>query len=101
MINGVFNPNGGVTVTDIHQENGKTIIEASENIHKEEKSKYVNKIMNEIDFSQGLNNERFVEMFSNVFTEERLKEILGSDDVEFLCFNGLMYFKLGDKAFRL
>ena len=68
---------------------------------KEKKIRFVDSIVKEIDFRQGLCNEVFVKMLCNVFTEQRLKEIFECDDVEILSFNGLMYLKIMDRAYRL
>ena len=92
---------GSAVITETYEKNGKFIIKAVENTRKEDKLYYANKVIKEIDFTQGLANERFVEMLSNVFTEKQLKKLLKAKDIEILLFDGLMYLKLGNKAYRL
>ena len=56
-------------VTNVKEEGENVIIEAVlKEKSKENKIKYVNKVINEIDFSQGLAKERLIEMLKNVFT---------------------------------
>ena len=68
---------------------------------KEDKMKLVNEVINDIDLRQGLYNDVFIDMLSNVFSEERLKEILECDDVEVMIFDKLMYLRVKDRAYRL
>jgi hypothetical protein len=89
-------------VISIEDKGDTVIIKAvSREDKKEDKTKYINGIADKIDFKQGLCNEVFIEMLTNVFTEERLNEILEIDDIEILSFNGLMFLKIKDKAYRL
>ena len=88
-------------VTKIYEENGKIIIDAETQTKKEDKVKLVDKIIKKVDFDNALNENIFIEILSNVFTEEQLKKFLEQDDIEVLLFKGLMYLKVGDKAYRL
>ncbi len=95
------NINKGAEVVAFYNRNGKFIIEAVENTKKEKKKKYVKNIMKEIDLTQGLANETFISILTNVFTKERLKEIRNAKNIEMLSFEGLMYLKVKNKAYRL
>jgi len=92
---------GSAVITEIEEKNNQLIIKAVENTKQEEKLKYTKEIIKEIDFSQGLGNERFVEILTNVFTKEQLLKMLNADDLEILLFDGLMYLRLDNKAYRL
>ena len=91
----------GAQVTSFYQKGGKVIIEAEQKIEKTKKIKIVDKIVDKIDFKQGLCNDIFVQMLSNVFTEKQLNHFLEQKDIEILMFKGLMYLKCGKKAYRL
>ena len=92
---------GDAVVTKLFDDGEKVIIEAEKIVRDDDKKEILNKIIKKIDFDNALNNNLFIEMFSNVFTEEQLKHFLEQDDMEILLFDGLMYLKLGDKAYRL
>lgn len=93
------------TITDIERLDGNMIIKcvSDEKENKEKKIKFLNSVIEHIDFKQGFSNKVFINMLSNVFTVERLKEILESDskDIEILLFKSLMYFRIKDRAYRL
>lgn len=91
----------GAIVTDFRQEGDKFIIEAETNTKKEEKMEFVNKIIGRIDMDDSLSDEFFVDMLSNVFTEEQLQNFLNKDEIEILLFDNLMYLRSEDKAYRL
>ena len=89
-------------VTNIEETENQVIIQpVSIKEPKEKKIKYVNKIIEKIDFKKGFCNKVFIEMLKNLFTQERLKEILEYESPEILCFNGLMYLKIKNRAYRL
>lgn len=92
-----------VKVTEIKDIDGESIVIKCERQKQdnEKKIRFVNEVFKEIDLRQGLCNETFVKMLCNVFSEERLKEILECDDVEVLSFKGLMYLRIKDRAYRL
>ncbi len=88
-------------ITSFYNKNGKFIIEAERNTKKEQKKKYIKQIINEIDLRQGLANETFINILTNVFSKKNLKEILNTKNIEMLSFDGLMYLKVNKKAYRL
>lgn len=88
-------------ITDFRQEGDKFIIEAEQNTKKEKKMEFVNKIIGKIDMNDSLSNEFFVDMLSNLFTEQQLQNFLNKDEIEILLFDNLMYLKSDDKAYRL
>lgn len=88
-------------VTAFYEQDNKIIIEAMEDTKQEEKKQFVDKIIKKIDFGDGLNNEVFVKMLSHVFSENQLKHFLDVDNIEILLFDGLMYIKCEEKAYRL
>ena len=89
------------TVTDFRQEGDKFIIEAENNTKKEKKMEFVNKIIGKVDMDDSLSDEFFVDMLSNVFTEQQLQNFLNKEEIEILLFDNLMYLKSEDKAYRL
>lgn len=93
------------TITDIKKIDDNMVIKcvSDEKENKEKKIKYLNSVIEHIDFRQGSSSKVFVNMLSNVFTVERLKEILECDskDIEILLFKALMYFRVKDRAYRL
>ena len=105
LYEGLIEPNdselNGAEVVAFYNRKGKFIIEAEQNTKNEKKRNYIKQIVNEVDFKQGLANETFVSMLTNVFSKKILKEILNADDIEILSFEGLMYLKVGKKAYRL
>lgn len=88
-------------ITDFRREGDKFIIEAEFNTKKEKKTDFVNKIIGKIDMDDTLSDEFFVDMLSNVFTEQQLQNFLNKEEIEILLFNNLMYLKSEDKAYRL
>lgn len=98
---GVFRSDNDAIVTKVSEKNGEIIIEAETQIRKEEKKELVNKIIKKVNFDNALNENIFIEILSNVFTENQLEKFLKQEDIEILLFKGLMYLKAGDKAYRL
>jgi len=93
---------GNATVISVDEdEDGQVTIYAIEETEKDTKLKYLKEITKEIDFEQGMGNETMIKMLSNVFNERQLKEFLEADDIEILNFEGLMYLRHKDKAYRL
>ncbi len=92
-------------VVSVEQEGDKIIIEAIESPRKrrrrKSKKRYVNKILEQIDFYEGLADKYFERMFMNVFTERQLESMLKARRMEILLFDGLMYLHVGNKAYRL
>jgi hypothetical protein len=100
-INGMLQGINSATVYDIRENNKKVIIKAKRKRDLDDKIYFVNQIINNIDFDNALTSDIFLKMFANVFTESELNEILACDEVEIISFNGLMYLKVNDKAYRL
>ncbi len=96
----IYNENSAI-VTALYEKDGKIIIEAEKDTKKEEKMKFVNKIIRKINFSDSLNDKLFISLLSNVFTDKQLEQFINEDDLEIILFNGLMYLKVRDKAYRL
>lgn len=92
---------GDAVVTNFYEEDNKIIIEAQQKTDKEEKKEFLNKIIKKINLDNDYNEKLFVDMLSNVFTDKQLESFLSVDDLEVLLFDGLMYIKCGDKAYRL
>jgi len=100
-IGGEFSDGNAASVTAFYEEGDKIIIEAEKETKKEEKMKFVNKIVRKLNFNEGLSNKTFIDMLSNVFTDKQLQEFMNEKDLEIILFDGLMYLKVGDKAYRL
>ena len=77
------------------------IIELEKSTKKEEKMKFVNKIVRKLNISDNLNNKIFIDLLSNVFTDKQLESFIHKDSIEIILFDGLMYLKVGNKAYRL
>ena len=95
---------GAASVTAFYQDpknSDKIIIEAEKNMHKEEKMKFVNKIIRKINLGGSLKDEIFIKMLSRVFTDKQLEQFVKEKDLEIILFDGLMYLKVGEKAYRL
>lgn len=90
-------------VTEFYQKGDKIIIKAKQSTkeEKEEKKEFLNKIVKKINMDNDYNEKLFIDMLSNVFSDKQLKRLLKEDDIEILLFEGLMYLKCGDKAYRL
>ncbi len=90
-------------VTDFRREGDKFIIEAQKDTKKEKKMEFVNKIIGRIDMNDNLSDEFFIDMFTNVFTEQQLQNFLNKskEELEILLFDNLMYLKSDNKAYRL
>ncbi len=88
-------------VTAFYEEDEKIIIEAEKDTKKEDKMKFVNKIVKKINFSDGLKDKIFIDILSNVFTDKQLEQFINEDDLEIILFDGLMYLKVRGKAYRL
>ncbi len=97
----VYISKGDAVVTSLMDDGKRVIIKAEKLLDDGKKEEILNKIIKKIDFDNALNDEIFIAMLSNVFTEEQLKHFLVQDDIEILLFDGLMYLKSGDKAYRL
>jgi hypothetical protein len=67
----------------------------------ERKAEALRTIVPQIDFGNEILRDRIVEILSLVFLPEQLEEMLKEDAIEILMFNGFMYLKVGDKAYRL
>ncbi len=103
-IGGQLFEDGAASVTAFYQDPknpDKIIIEAEKNIHKEEKMKFVNKIVKKINLEGSLKDEMFIKILSRVFTDKQLEQFIKEDDLEIILFEGLMYLKVGKKAYRL
>ncbi len=90
-------------ITDFRKEGDKFIIEAERDTKEEKKTEFIDKIVGRMDMDDCLSDEFFVDMLSNVFTEQQLQSFLNKnkDELEILLFDNLMYLKLDDKAYRL
>ena len=89
------------SVTALYEKDSKIIIEAEKDTKKEEKMKFVNKIIRKINFVDSLNDKIFIEILSNVFTDKQLEQFIKEKNLEIVLFDGLMYLKVGEKAYRL
>jgi len=92
---------GDAVVTNFYEKDDKIIIEAQQRTDKEEKQEFLNKIIKKINLDNNYNEKLFVDMLSNVFTDKQLECFLSIDDLEILLFDGLMYVKCENKAYRL
>lgn len=103
-IDGVLQVKTAVVV-DIEKKDDVMILRcvSDEKESHEKKIKYLNSVAKHIDFKQGLSNKVLVNMLCNVFTVDRLQEILecSSDEIEMLVFRSFMYFRVKDRAYRL
>lgn len=95
-----INP-GMARVTRIFQKKEKVIIEAEIDTKKAKKMEFVNKIVKKINFKDGLKNNIFIKMFANVFSQKQLERFIKAKDLEMVLFDGLMYLKHKNKAYRL
>jgi len=100
-IGGITSNEKCASVTALYEKDGKIIIEAEKESKKEEKMKFVNKIVRKLKIGQGLSNKLFVKILSNVFTDKQLEQFIKEKDLEIILFDGLMYLKVNDKAYRL
>ena len=98
---GELNDENAASVTAFYEEGDKIIIEAEKETEKEEKMKFVNKIVRKLNFKENLSNKVFIDLLSNVFTDKQLQEFIDKDDLEIILFDGLMYLKVKNKAYRL